>query len=125
MRGTWNDPSYFAKSSGLHKLPPFPSFSKRRGFEVAGARCAEDDHVDDGDDDDDGDDVDDNNDDDNDVDVDVVVDDDDDDGDADANDYDNDTDFKFPADGLQSRIRDFLEIFEKNCGGGNWGNLQE
>ena len=55
MRGcTWNDPSYSAKSSGLHKLPPFPSFSKRRGFEVAGTRCAEDDHDDDGDDGDDG-----------------------------------------------------------------------
>ena len=58
MRGcTWNDPSYSAKSSGRHKLPPVPSFSKRRGFEVAGTRCAEDNHVDD--DVDDGDDVDD------------------------------------------------------------------
>ena len=62
LRGcTWNDPSYSAKSSGRHKLPPVPSFSKRRGFEVAGTRCAEDDHVDDGDD---GDDVDDGDDDD-------------------------------------------------------------
>ena len=51
LRGcTWNDPSYSAKSSGLHKLLPFPSFSKQRGFEVAGTRCAEDDDVDDGDD---------------------------------------------------------------------------
>ena len=63
------------------------------------------------DDDDDDDDVDDDNDDDNDVDVDVVVDDDDDDGDADANDYDDDTDFKFPADGLHSRIRHLFYTF--------------
>ena len=55
---TWNDPSYSAKSSGRHKLPPVPSFSKRRGFEVAGTRCAEDDDADDDDDDDDVDDVD-------------------------------------------------------------------
>ena len=59
---TWNDPSYSAKSSGRHKLPPVPSFSKRRGFEVAGTRCAEDDDADDDDDDDDVDDVDDGDD---------------------------------------------------------------